>query len=156
MTVLTFLKLEKVTYNDLSYRSITLSSCLCKMMERMVNQRMVFYLEKERFFHRGQYGFRKGRCSLDAVAIIDTYIKMTFARKEYVAAVLFDVEEAYDTTWRNAILQTLRDVYLAGHLHLPRSIKNFLSSRLMRVRVGNTLSDPYTQCEGVPQEKGNA
>ena len=87
VTVLPFLKPGKDPYNDHSYRHITHSNCLCKMMERMVNHRMVFYLEKERFFYQSQYGFPKGRCSLDAVAIIETYIKMAFARKEYVVAV---------------------------------------------------------------------
>ena len=40
VSVLPFLKPGKDPYNDLSYRPIALSSCPCKMMERMVNQRM--------------------------------------------------------------------------------------------------------------------
>ena len=71
------------------------------------------------------------------------------ARKEHVVAVFFDLEKAYDTTWRFSILQKLRTIGLTGQL--PRFIANFLTSRLFKVRIGNVESNIFEQIQGVPQ-----
>ena len=52
-------------------------------------------------------------------------------------------------TWKYGILQDLHGLGPRGHL--PEFVKNFLNNRSFQVRVGNTLSDPYDQIEGVPQ-----
>ena len=64
-------------------------------------------------------------------------------------SVFFDLESAYDTTWKYGILRDLHDFDLGGRL--PIFIAAFLNERLFRVRVGNTLSDAREQEMGVPQ-----
>ena len=64
-------------------------------------------------------------------------------------AVFFDLEIAYDTTWRYGILKDLHNFGLKGRL--PNFIKSFLEDRTIQVRVGSTLSDLYDQEQGVPQ-----
>ena len=64
-------------------------------------------------------------------------------------ALLFDLEKAYDPTWRYGILQDLHDLGLRGRL--PVFIRSFLEDRTMQVLVGSTLSDFYDQEQGVPQ-----
>ena len=61
----------------------------------------------------------------------------------------FDLEKAYDTTWRYGILKDLHDLGLKGRL--PLFVQSFLENRTMQVRVGSTLSDLYDQEQGVPQ-----
>ena len=72
-----------------------------------------------------------------------------FIKKEHVVAVFFDLEKAYDTTWRYGILRDLHELGLKGRL--PVFIKSFLADRRMQVRVGSTLSDQFEQAQGVPQ-----
>ena len=115
----------------------------------MVNIRLVWTLERSGGFHQHQYGFRKCRSTIDSLLRLDSYIKHAFARKEHVIAVFFDIEKAYDTTWRHNILLTLRHLGIGGHM--ARFVQNFLLERDMRVWVGCTLSGTYPQLEGVPQ-----
>ena len=42
-----------------SYRPIALTSCVCKLMEKMVNNRLVWFLENKNILSTMQFGFRK-------------------------------------------------------------------------------------------------
>ena len=42
-----------------NYRHIALTSCLCKTMERMINDRLVWFLESNQLITKYQAGFRK-------------------------------------------------------------------------------------------------
>ena len=147
--VLPFLKPGKDHLNPTSYRPIALTSCLCKLLERMINIRLVWYLEEHGYLHSHQYGFRKNRSTTDTLVYIDSLIKSAFAHRQHLVAIFFDLQKAYDTTWKSHILQKLFHYKLTGHL--PIFIQNFLSNRTFQVRIGNSLSNPFPQVEGVPQ-----
>ncbi|GFT33200.1 putative RNA-directed DNA polymerase from transposon X-element [Trichonephila clavipes] len=57
--VIPILKPGKDPKNPLSYRPIALTSCLCKTLERVVNARLVYQLEKNKCIPLFQSGFRK-------------------------------------------------------------------------------------------------
>ena len=80
----------------------------------------------------------------DDLATCDALIK-----KEHCVAIFFDLEKAYDTTWKYGIMKDLHDIGLRGRL--PNFISNFLSDRSFNVRIGSTLSDTIEQEQGVPQ-----
>jgi hypothetical protein len=66
-----------------------------------------------------------------------------------LVALFFDLEKAYDTTWRHGILLDLFNIGLRGRL--PTFISNFLHNRGFNVRVGSTVSDQFVYEAGVPQ-----
>ena len=62
----------------------------------------------------------------------------------------FDLQKAYDTTWKYGILKDLHNMGLRGNL--PIFIGNFLSDRTFQIHLGTILSDKiFHQEEGVPQ-----
>ena len=132
-----------------NYRPIALTSCLCKTLERMINKRLVWYLESNDLISTIQSGFRSERSTNDQLIRLETFIRDAFVNREHVVSVFFDLEKAYDTTWRYGILKDLHDLGLKGRL--PLFIQSFLEDRTMQVRVGSTLSDLNDQEQGVPQ-----
>ena len=115
----------------------------------MVNTRLVFILEQRKLISAWQSGFRRGRSTLDNILMLETNIRNANLRRNHLVAVFFDIEKAYDKTWRYSILNDLLN--LDFHGNLPIFIKNFLALRRFQVRIGSTLSDIYFQEEGVPQ-----
>ena len=69
--------------------------------------------------------------------------KNCFIKKEHVVSVFFDLEKAYDTTWKYGIMSDLHELGLRGRL--PTFIENFLSGRSFCVRVATTLSNVFNQ-----------
>ena len=146
---LPFVKPGKDSYIPGSYRPIALTSCLCKLMEKMVNARLMWYLERGNYFSPTQCGFRSMHSTTDVLVRMESSICEAFARKHHHITVFFDLEKAYDTTWRYGILKTLYECNLRGNL--PLFIQAFLKTRYFQVQVGAVMSNIYTQEEGVPQ-----
>ena len=142
-------KPNKDAHQATSYRPIALTSCVCKLMEKMINTRLVWHLENKELLSPFQYGFRKNRCTLDPLLRLSNQVQQGFVNQCQTIGVFFDLEKAYDTTWRHGILMKLHKMGIQGNM--INFINSFLSERLSKVRVGNTYSNPFLQEEGVPQ-----
>ena len=148
-TVIPIPKPGKDHTDPTNYRPIALTSCVCKTFERMVNRRLVWYLEKHCILTAFQSGFRKKRSTIDQIITLESVVREAFIQREHSVAIFFDLEKAYDTTWKYGIMKDLHEAGLRGRL--PIFIDNFLQNRQFSVRIGATLSDLYDQEEGVPQ-----
>ena len=52
-----------------------------------------------------------------------TFIREAFIKKENLVTIFFDLEKAYDTTWKYGIMKNIHDIGLKGRL--PLFIQNF-------------------------------
>ena len=115
----------------------------------MVNERLVWYLEKNGLLAKQQCGYRTNRSTVDHLIRLETFIRDAFIQNQHLVAVFFDLQKAYDTTWKHGIQQDLHDMGLRGNL--PIFIGNFLTDRTFQIHLGTILSDVFYQEEGVPQ-----
>ena len=96
-----------------------------------------------------QSGFRSDLSTTDNLVRLKTFIRDTFIKKEHIVALFFfNLEKAYDITWRYSILKDIHKLELSGRL--PTFIENFLADSTMQVRVGSSLSELYDQEQSVP------
>ena len=133
----------------LNYRPIALTSCICKLLERMINERLMKYMEMNKLFSGTQCGCRRDRSTLDHLVRMENEVRKSFALGEHQVYVFFDIEKTYDMTWRWGILRDLRDLGLRGYL--PKYIERFPNDRQFAVKVHNCNSNRYRQTNGVPQ-----
>ena len=148
-TIIPILKAGKDASQAASYRPIALTSCVGKLFEKMVNHRLVWWLETQKLLSPVQFGFRKNCSSLDPLVRLTSDIQNGMISNKHTIAVFFDLEKAYDTTWRYGILRELKKFGLTGPMF--SFIQRYLSDRLIRVQVGMEISCEMIQEEGVPQ-----
>ena len=141
-TIIPVLKAGKDESDPSSYRPIALTSCICKIMERMINDRLVWYLEKHKLLTPVQCGFRKNRSTTDHLVRLETFVREAFIQRQHAVVVFFDLERAYDTTWKYGIMRDLHRAGLRGRL--PTFIEGFLQNRNFQVRIDSCLSQHLT------------
>ena len=133
-TVIQIPKPNKDRTDPLSYRPIALSSCLCKVLERMINTRFIWYIEKYKILDRGQCGIRKHCSTTKYLVSLERYLRDAFAQRQQAVGLFFDLEKAYETTWKYGIIRDLHRIGLRGRL--PVFVSEYLRDRRIRVRIG--------------------
>jgi ribonuclease HI/endonuclease/exonuclease/phosphatase family metal-dependent hydrolase len=132
-----------------SYRPISLTNCLCKLLEKIINNRLVHILECNKLLPEQQYGFRKNRSTEDVLLILEAEILEGFRLKQHILMTSLDISQAYDSCWRRLILEWLKENNIGGRMF--HFISNFISNRTFKVIIGNTESTRMSSEDGVVQ-----
>ena len=82
----------------------------------MINRRLVWYLESHNLLTNVQCGFRSRRSTVDLLVGFETFYREAFIHNQHLDSVFFDLEKAYDTTWKYGIMKDLHGFRLRGHL----------------------------------------
>ena len=132
-----------------SYRPISLTSCIGKIAERMINRRLYWYLESTGQLGKNQAGFRRGKCTEDQLFRLTQGIQDGFQNKKHTLAVFVDLQQAYDRVWRKGLLMKMTDIGIHGKMY--KWIKFFLSNRTIQTKLNDALSSKEVLEEGLPQ-----
>lgn len=134
--VLPILKPSRDPNDPRSYRPIALSSVLLKVLEHLIKNRLEWFMENEGLFGKSQYGFRKGKSTMDSLSIFTSEIRLSFTRGASVLAVFLDVEAAYD----NVQLPILREKF--RKLRIPERLAYLVGNLLSERKITFRGSDP--------------
>ena len=147
--IVPILKPNKPKNDPSSYRPVSLTSHLGKILETLYNNRLQQKLEAYRKLNNLQSGFRKKRQTLDQLARLVQNAEKCRNTNKTTVAVLLDLEKAFDLLWRGGALETLQKLNITGRAF--NYIQDFLANRTFQVRVGESLSESRIQENGVPQ-----
>jgi len=139
----------KNKFSPEGYRPISLLNTLCKVLEKIDNQRLIWFIEQSNYLSPAQCGFRKNKGTYNCLSKIHTEIQNTYSENQYLGMISLDLMKAYDTTWKPHILNSLNKVLSQNQLF--NFISNFLKTRTFQVRINQTLSNTFSQANGVPQ-----
>ena len=146
------LKDGKDPKETVSYRPISLTCCMGKILEKIIADRLIHILEERNLINDNQAGFRPNRCTTDQVLKLVQQASDQLHNKggdTRLLATFFDYEKAYDKVWRDGLM------YKMEKLNIPtrfiRYVRHFLSGRKTRVDVNGSKSDPFRLDEGLPQ-----
>ena len=147
--VLPFLKPGKPASDAASYRPISLTSCLCKAMEKILAQRLQWFLDEHKILPPSQAGFRHNRSVLDNLIFFDHVVKSSFSNGLSSYGLFLDINKAYDSTWTQGLVFKLASIGISGPM--LGWFHSFLTDRSLIVRLGNFLSHSHILPSGVPQ-----
>ena len=134
--------------ND-GYRPISLTSCIAKLMERILKNRLVDWCNENNIISAFQSGFRRNRSTNDKILRIIHDIKLGFNKKEKTGLVTFDIKKAFDKVSHKKLVKNLTKINCPAYL--LNWIKSFLEAWNFTIQV-NESNSFYVDIEcGVPQ-----
>ena len=137
-------------YDPGNYRGLTITSAIGKLFNRVLNERLVKFLEKHKIISDCQIGFTKQARTSDHMFIIKTIIdKYCIAKNKKVFACFVDLKKAFDTVIHERIKLKLLEIG-SGSLFY-NIIKNMYAVSKSCVKIDDTLSDFSPTQLGVKQ-----
>ena len=127
------------------YRPIALTSCLCKMMERLIKHYIVTNTTMDKY----QFAYRAKRSTQDALLCLTTTITNFIDQRasNYARCLFLDFSSAFNTIHVPDLISEL------AHLdsNVTEWIYSFLSNRVQRTIVDGKTSNPIITNTGTPQ-----
>ena len=150
-TIRPLLKPGKDPKETKSYRPISLTSCMGKIMEKIIADRLTYILEDRKLINDNQAGFRQNRCTTDQVLKLtqDAIDQIHDRGCNFTTVAFFDYEKAYDKVWREGLLHKIQELGIPQKFQ--RYIRQFLSSRKATVDINGENSRVFKLDQGLPQ-----
>jgi hypothetical protein len=132
-----------------NYRPVSLTSIVCKLMETLVRNSLVDFMNRNNYFSDKQYGFISGRSTvLQLIRVLDTWTEI-LDRGGCVDVIYCDFMKAFDKVPHKRLCQVLQYYGITGSV--LSWITDFLTDRRQRVLVNGVESAWHDVLSGIPQ-----
>ena len=96
-----------------------------------------------------QFGFTRGRRTIDACFVLDTLIDMKLREKRELYVAFIDFQKAYDYVWHEGLFFKMLHKGMIGPVF--RIVHSMYESVKSVIMCANEVSEIITQCVGVRQ-----
>ncbi len=123
-----------------NYRPISISAIFSKILERIIYNRLLTYLDKMHILSSNQYGFRKNYSTYMAlIELIDTLSSShSIDNNEYTIGIFVDLSKAFDTVDHKILISKLNHYGIRGTPLMW--FADYLSDRKQTVKFRETIS----------------
>lgn len=132
-----------------SFRPVSLTNCIAKIMEKMINERIQWWIENHNCLPQNLAGFRVGRCTMDCVMDLITFVEHEKTAGKITVAVFLDIKRAYDTASHAHVIEGLLQLGVKGRA--LRFVSDFLTQRRIVVKTIDGATTEHDLQQGVPQ-----
>lgn len=133
-----------------NYRPISISDAVGKILEAIMNEQTLEFLNKYKLLSKTQFGFRKGISCQDAVAALTDSIRHEMDNGYDSIAVYLDLTKAFDCLNHSLFTQILVHAYGFSE-DAVGLVKSFLTNRKQFVALDGCNSSHEPVLAGVPQ-----
>ena len=131
-------KKDSVT-NVCNYLPISLLCSMSKILKKLIYNGVVPFLEKQNFFYKYQFGFRKNHSTSHATSLLIENIAEAFENKEHVLGIFLDLSKAFDAIDHKILLSKLWHCGIRGVAH--DWFCSYLSNRKQLIEINNICSN---------------
>lgn len=132
-----------------NYRPISLLTLTAKLLEKVVNKRLLSFLESNVLLAPNQFGFRAKKSTEDAVVQLTETVTQSLDSGDKCIGVFLDLKKAFDTV---SIPLLLRKLEVMGFRGVALSwFESYLTGRKQFVRMDNCSGEMGKVIFGVPQ-----
>ena len=132
-----------------AYRVISLLDVVSKLLESMAAHLITDHLEWSKVLHEGQFGCRKRRSCVDAVAILINWTQQAWANGRVVGALFMDVKSAFNNVDKTFLGKRMEELGVEADLF--RWTMSFTSERKVKLVLDGEVGEPNAVDTGVPQ-----
>lgn len=133
-----------------AYRIIALLTCLEKIVEKIMTNRLSYWGQTSSLLHDDQIDDRKNRSAIDAVMQLTHDIKIAFNQKKVLTCILLNIKEAFDHVSKNQLLKMMKECNLSSQI--IRWTKNFMKNRKISLVFDDNKEDFVDVDSEVPQK----
>jgi hypothetical protein len=132
-----------------NYRPVSLTSVCCKLLESVINDKIMGHLKKHKLIKNTQHGFLPGRnCTTNLLSFFEKVTKAVDSGRAF-DAIFLDFAKAFDKVPTRRLLKKIRAHGISGPL--LKWIENWLTERSQRVVLGGEFSEWIAVLSEVPQ-----
>ena len=95
-------KLNKPRTSPSGYRPISLLKTLCKILDKLILNRMLEHIDEHGLLNPDQFGFTAGHSAVQQLVRVAYVISSNIQRKYITGMVSLDLSKAFDSIWQEA------------------------------------------------------